>query len=71
MRITLIIDENLLAQAVSISGVTSRRKLVHQALKGLIERESARRLARLGGSEPSLRALVRRRPAGLRQAARP
>jgi len=52
----------LLGKAQAISGVSEKSALVREALKALIERESARRLARLGGSEPDLVAPPRRQP---------
>jgi Arc/MetJ family transcription regulator len=52
MRTTLSLDEELIAQAQAFTGVKEKSALVREALKALIERESARRLARLGGSEP-------------------
>jgi Arc/MetJ family transcription regulator len=61
MRTTINLDEALLAAAQKVSGVTERTALIHAGLKALIERESARRLARLGGSEPRLRPVPRRR----------
>lgn len=61
MRTTINLDETLLAAAKKISGVTERTALIHEGLKALIERESARRLARLGGSEPQLKPVRRRR----------
>ena len=61
MRATIALDDDLLAQAGALTGVTERSALVREALKALIERESARRLARLGGSEPALEAVRRRR----------
>ena len=62
MRTTLVLDDDLLAKAQALSGVKEKTLLVREALKALIERESARRLARLGGSEPQLEASRRRRP---------
>ncbi len=61
MRTTLTIDDTLLAKASSLTGVQQKSALVREGLKALIERESARRLARLGGSEPGLEAASRRR----------
>jgi Arc/MetJ family transcription regulator len=61
MRTTLVLDDELLAQAQAYTGVREKSALVRQALKALIERESARRLARLGGTEPGLTAPRRRR----------
>jgi Arc/MetJ family transcription regulator len=62
MRTTLVLDDDLVALARDITGVQEKTLLVREALKALIERESARRLARLGGSEPALKAVPRRRP---------
>lgn len=61
MRTTLALDDELLAEAESLTGVREKSALVREALKALIQRESARRLARLGGSEPDLEAPPRRR----------
>ena len=62
MRTTLVLDDELLAKARAFTGVEEKSALVREALKALVERESARRLARLGGSEPDLVAPPRRRP---------
>ena len=62
MRTTLNIDDQLLAEAQRICGMTEKAALVREGLRALIERESARRLARLGGSEPQLDTIHRRRP---------
>lgn len=62
MRTTLVLDDDLLAEAQRLTGTREKTALVRQALTALIERESARRLARLGGSEPELAAVPRRRP---------
>ena len=61
MRTTLALDDELLAKAQGFTGITEKSALVREALTALIERESARRLARLGGSEPDLTAAPRRR----------
>lgn len=63
MRTTINLDEQLLAAAQRITGMNERTALIHEGLKALIERESARRLARLGGSEPRLQPIPRRRSA--------
>lgn len=63
MRTTLAIDDELLAEAQRLTGMKEKGPLVREALKALIERESARRLARLGGTEPGLAAIPRRRAA--------
>jgi Arc/MetJ family transcription regulator len=52
MRTTINIDEELLLEAERVTGVSERTALIHNGLKALIARESARRLARLGGSDP-------------------
>lgn len=64
MRTTLALDDDLVAKAQAFTGLNEKSSLIREALKALIERESARRLARLGGSEPALEAAPRRRPAG-------
>jgi Arc/MetJ family transcription regulator len=63
MRTTLALDDELVAKAQALTGVKEKSGLVREALKALIERESARRLARLGGAEPDLKTPPRRRPA--------
>ena len=62
MRTTLALDDDLIAQAQALTRLKEKSSLVREALKALIERESARRLARLGGSEPRLKMPPRRRP---------
>lgn len=62
MRTTLALDDELVAKAQSLTGLKEKSSLVREALEALIERESARRLARLGGSEPDVTAPPRRRP---------
>jgi Arc/MetJ family transcription regulator len=61
MRTTVTLDDSLLATAEAYTGLTEKSALIREALKALIERESARRLARLGGSEPDVRPVPRRR----------
>ena len=63
MRTTLALDDELVAKAQAMTGVKEKSTLVREALEALIERESARRLALLGGSEPDLETPPRRRPA--------
>lgn len=60
MRTTLNIDDKLLAEAQRITGMHEKAALVREGLRALIERESARRLARLGGSQPQLQPVPRR-----------
>lgn len=62
MRTTLNIDDELLRKAQRITGVSEKTALVREGLRALIERESARRLARLGGSESRLQEIPRRQP---------
>ena len=61
MRTTIILDEPLVEKARRLTGVKEKTALVHAGLQALIARESARRLAALGGSEPKAAAVRRRR----------
>ena len=61
MRNTLALDDEWLNKAQALTGLRGKSALVRDALKALIERESARRLARLGGSKPAPKAPPRRR----------
>ena len=63
MRTTINIDDDLLARATKLTGPLGRSAMVREGLKALIERESAKRLARLGGTQPKLNAAPRRRQA--------
>ena len=63
MRTTVSLDDELLAKAQEYTGVREKSALLHEALKALVEREAARRLARLGGSQPGFKPGRRRRPA--------
>jgi Arc/MetJ family transcription regulator len=62
LRTTITVDDELIAKAQAYTGVHEKSALVREALKALVEREAARRLARLGGTEPDLRPIRRRRP---------
>jgi Arc/MetJ family transcription regulator len=62
MRTTLNIDDQLLATAAELTGEHEKTALVRMGLEALIARESARRLARLGGTDPDVRPIPRRRP---------
>jgi Arc/MetJ family transcription regulator len=62
MRTTVTLDPQLLAEAQQLAGITERAALIRAGLVALIERESARRLARLGGSDPGIEVPERRRP---------
>lgn len=63
MRTTVTLDDELLAKAVKLTGVPDRSTVLREGLKALIERESALRLAKLGGTQPRLRSIPRRRSA--------
>lgn len=62
MRTTVNLDDALLDKAIALTGTKERGVLLRDALTALIERESAKRLALLGGSEPDLEVPRRRRP---------
>jgi Arc/MetJ family transcription regulator len=62
MRTTVSLDDELLADAQEYTGINERSALVNEALRALVQREAARRLARLGGSQPDLKPVRRRRP---------
>jgi Arc/MetJ family transcription regulator len=61
MRTTLALDDDLIRLAQEFTGLDEKTALVREALKALIERESARRLATLGGTMPSLKSIPRRK----------
>lgn len=60
MRTTIALDDDLLAKAEALTGVSEKAALVREALRALIQRESAKRLALLGGSDPMLKDVTRR-----------
>lgn len=60
MRTTLALDDDLLSKAQALTGVSEKTALIREALRALIQRESAKRLALLGGSEPQLEDQPRR-----------
>ena len=62
MRTTVALDDDLIRTAQEFTGVGEKTALLREALKALIERESARRLASLGGSMPALKNIPRSRP---------
>ncbi len=62
MRTTITLDDELVKDAQELTGVTDKSALIKAALRALVERESARRLARLGGSQPDIEDVPRRRP---------
>ena len=66
MRITINLDDDLLATAARLTGITGRTQLIRESLKALIAFQSARQLALLGGSQPDFEGPPRRprQPAG-------
>ncbi len=66
MRTTLILEEALVEQAREATGIREKSALVRAGLEALIAREAARRLGALGGSEPKLRSIPRRRQSARR-----
>lgn len=61
MRTTVALDEDLLARAEELTGIRERTALLREALTALIQREAARRLARLGGTQPGIDVPARQR----------
>jgi len=61
MRTTLALDDDLVRVAQEFTGVAEKTALIREALKALLERESARRLASIGGTMPRLKDVPRRR----------
>jgi Arc/MetJ family transcription regulator len=61
MRTTVTLDDDLLADAEFYTGIREKSALIRAALTALVQHEAARRLARLGGTEPDLRPIARRR----------
>ena len=61
MKTTITVDDALLERAEELTGITDKTDLAREGLRALIERESARKLARLGGSQPQLTPIPRRR----------
>lgn len=60
MRTTVTLDDELLSQAQEYTGLQEKSALIREALQALIQRESAYRLARLGGTEPNIKDIPRR-----------
>ncbi len=60
MRTTVALDDDLLDKAQALTGLSEKAALLREALRALIQRESAKRLALLGGSEPKLKGASRR-----------
>ena len=63
MRTTLVIDEKLLDRARELTGIREKTALVRAGLEALIAREAGKRLAKLGGTQPAISYIPRRRPA--------
>ena len=61
MRTTLTFDDDIFAKAQELTGITERGALINEALRSLVQREAARRLSLLGGSEAKLQVPARRR----------
>jgi Arc/MetJ family transcription regulator len=61
MRTTITLDDALLAQASEVTGMRERSALIHEGLRALVQREAARALIALGGSDPKAKAAPRRR----------
>jgi Arc/MetJ family transcription regulator len=61
MRTTIVLDDDLVADAQELTGINERTALVREALKSLIQREAARRLSKMGGTDPGAKAAPRRR----------
>ena len=64
MRTTINIDDTILGKASELTGIKEKTALVRMGLEALIARESAKRLAKLGGTEKNLQPIPRRRSAG-------
>ncbi len=62
MRTTLNLDDALLKEAQRLTGIQERTAVIHEGLRLLVQREASRRLARMGGTQPQLRPIPRRRP---------
>jgi Arc/MetJ family transcription regulator len=63
MRTTIALDDALVKTATEYTGLTEKTALLREALRALIHREASRRMALLGGTEPGLKQIPRRRPA--------
>ncbi len=61
MRTTISLDDDLIAKAKAYTGIEEKTALVHEALRALIQREAAKRLANLGGCQPGIKGAARRR----------
>ena len=61
MRTTIALDDELIRQAEQYTGIKEKAALVREALRQLVQREAARRLAALGGTMPDIKPIPRRR----------
>ncbi|MGC1480893.1 MAG: type II toxin-antitoxin system VapB family antitoxin [Chthoniobacterales bacterium] len=61
MRTTLNLDDDLIGQAMELTGITQKTELLHRGLRELIEREAARQLAEMGGTAPDFQLASRHR----------
>jgi Arc/MetJ family transcription regulator len=61
MRTTMNLDDELVARAQELTGIKERNTLVRMGLEALVQREAGRRLARLGGTDPGIEDIPRRR----------
>ena len=61
MRTTLTFDDDIFAKAQELTGITERGALINEALRSLVQREAARRLSLLGGTEAKLQVPPRKR----------
>jgi Arc/MetJ family transcription regulator len=61
MRTTVTLDDELMSKAEFYTGIKEKSALIRHALKTLVELKAAKRLARLGGSQPHLKPISRRR----------
>jgi Arc/MetJ family transcription regulator len=61
MRTTMNLDDELVVRAQELTGIKERNTLVRMGLEALVQREAGRRLARLGGTDPNIEDIPRRR----------
>ena len=62
MRTTIAVDDELFVRAQEFAGTSEKSAVIRLALEAFVQREAARRLARMGGSDPRAKAPPRRRP---------
>lgn len=61
MRITIELDDSLIATAKKLTGLTEPAALVQKALSDLVSHEASKKLAKLGGTAPDMPSIPRRR----------